>query len=350
MAKVCLITDTHAGVRNDSLVMLDYQKKFYDKIFFPYLDTHKIDRVIHLGDVFDRRKYVNYQTLKMTREMFFEPLRERGISMEIILGNHDSHFRNTLDVNSPNLLLKDYGFRIYDLPEYVDVEGVNCLFVPWMTPENSEMAHKMIDETKAQIIMGHLEIAGYEFMRGRACEHGLSSDIFANYLAVFSGHFHYKSQSNGIMYLGTPYEMTWADFNVAKGFHILDTDKLSIDFIENPFKLFHKIVYDDTIPMPEIDSEKLTGAYIKVIISKKTNPAFFESYMDKLNRCNASSIIVVDEPVFRPEGANTAGTFKIEDTLTFMTNYIQNFDISGNKDKVVTLIQDLYHQANELEI
>ena len=30
------------------------------KKYFPYLDEHNIKHIIHLGDYFDRRKYVNF--------------------------------------------------------------------------------------------------------------------------------------------------------------------------------------------------------------------------------------------------------------------------------------------------
>ena len=58
--KYALITDTHFGVRNDSQILLEYQKKFYDEIFFPYLDKNDIKHIVHLGDLVDRRKSINF--------------------------------------------------------------------------------------------------------------------------------------------------------------------------------------------------------------------------------------------------------------------------------------------------
>lgn len=350
--KVVLITDQHIGCRNDSLVLLNHQKKFYDNIFFPYLDAHGIKHVIDLGDTFDRRKYVNFQTLQMARDMYFDRIVERNIDLQIILGNHSSFFRNTLAINSPALLLRDYNFKIYSEPEYVDVGGVNVLMLPWITPENQTKSMEMVNEAKAKIIMGHLEIQGFEMLRGRPCEHGLNHSIFDPYLAVFSGHFHFKSMSNGIMYLGTPYEMTWADYEVAKGFHVLDTETLSIDFIENPYRLFKKIEYDDAVEEPDFDVNEVDGSYIKVIVKNKTNPTWFERFIDKLNKSNAANVIVVEEPLFRGEATSLDGNFEVEDTLTFITKYIKNPDqkFSVGKDNLQKLFNDLYQKANELEI
>ena len=53
--KIALITDTHWGARNDSVIFADYFSKFYDNVFFPYIDDHNIKTCIHLGDVVDRR-------------------------------------------------------------------------------------------------------------------------------------------------------------------------------------------------------------------------------------------------------------------------------------------------------
>ena len=43
-----LITDTHFNARNDNLAFNEYFYKFWEEIFFPYLDKHNIKTVIHL--------------------------------------------------------------------------------------------------------------------------------------------------------------------------------------------------------------------------------------------------------------------------------------------------------------
>ena len=68
--KIALITDTHFGARNDSEVFNDYFFKFYDNTFFPYLEEHNIKHCIHLGDITDRRKFINFKTLQKFRHDF----------------------------------------------------------------------------------------------------------------------------------------------------------------------------------------------------------------------------------------------------------------------------------------
>ena len=69
--KIAIITDQHFGARNDSTHFLDFYEKFYRDTFFPNLDKNGITTVLILGDTFDRRKYINFYSLKRTKEMFF---------------------------------------------------------------------------------------------------------------------------------------------------------------------------------------------------------------------------------------------------------------------------------------
>jgi metallophosphoesterase superfamily enzyme len=79
---------------------MDNTKVFLDNIFFPYIDSNNISTVVHLGDLLDRRKYVNINTARRLREDFLTPLKERNFDVHIITGNHDTYFKNTNDVNS----------------------------------------------------------------------------------------------------------------------------------------------------------------------------------------------------------------------------------------------------------
>ena len=96
--KLAIIVDTHVGCRNGSEVIQEYQNKFYSDIFFPYLEKHNVKHILHGGDFFDNRKFLSIKSLHMNRKAFLEPLRDMGIHMDIILGNHDVHYRTTNEV------------------------------------------------------------------------------------------------------------------------------------------------------------------------------------------------------------------------------------------------------------
>ncbi len=91
--KIAIITDQHFGARNDSVHFLDFYEKFYRDTFFPKLKEEKIQAVLILGDTFDRRKYINFYSLKRAKEMFFEPLAQLGVDVHMLAGNHDTYFK-----------------------------------------------------------------------------------------------------------------------------------------------------------------------------------------------------------------------------------------------------------------
>ena len=162
--KIAIITDTHFGARNDNVNFNEYFYQFYEGVFFPYLQQNNIKTCIHLGDCFDRRKYVSYRTAKDFRERFVLPFNVLGIDLHMLVGNHDIYYKNTSQVNSLTELLGDKhkNIHIYDEATEVDFDGLPILLMPWINQTNEIYAEGMIDETKADVCMGHLEINGFQ--------------------------------------------------------------------------------------------------------------------------------------------------------------------------------------------
>ncbi len=209
--KVAIITDSHAGARNDSVLFHEYFKQFFDDIFFPTIEQRKIDTILHLGDLFHHPKLLNTNILYLTRKDVLE--RMNKYKCHILLGNHDCYFKNKNEVNSVKEVCSLYkNFTIYETIQEVNFDGLNVLFVPWIVPTDYESSIKTIQESNATVLMGHLQIAGFIMEAGRACERGLDPAIFNKFLKVFSGHFHHASQNGNIQYLGAPYEMTFSYF------------------------------------------------------------------------------------------------------------------------------------------
>lgn len=347
---VALITDTHFGIKNDSPLFYEYFDLFLDNVFFPTLEQKGIDKIIHLGDVFDRRKYVNFNTLTWARSSFFDRIQDIA-TMDIIIGNHDTYFKNTNDINSPNLLLGDYNnIRIFE-----DVyEEDNLIYVPWITEDKKKEILEKISKSSANILLGHLEVKGYTMFKGAICDHGLSSDIFYNYDLVLSGHFHSKNDSSNIYYLGCPWDLMFNDVDDVKGFHILDTETTELTFIENPYKLFNKLYYDDSSAKKLQDvlySDKkyksLAKTFIKVLIKSKTNPVFFDRFCDRLTEANPHSVVYAEQYLEIDSSEEVASLS--EDTLSLLKNSINDYsDLIPDEDKMKdleVLLSDLYVEA-----
>ena len=225
MSKVLLITDQHFGVRNDNLHYVERYRKFYTEVVLPKIDEEGITEVLNLGDTFDRRKGVNFASLEAAKEMWFRPLQERGIKQTILLGNHDIYFKNTLRVNSPELLLGEFdNIEIIYCPGERVIGGKLMMLVPWICDENRQACWEAINDTDAKYCMGHFELNGFDPIPGYTMTHGDDPEVFKKFKLVCTGHFHCKSSKANIRYLGNPCQLYWNDYGLERGFHILNNN------------------------------------------------------------------------------------------------------------------------------
>ena len=351
--KVAVITDTHFGCRNDSQAFMDYFRKFYEEIFFPTLQEQGIDTIIHMGDVVDRRKFINWKTVYQMREMFFDVCYERNINLHLVTGNHDTYFRNTNQVNSlSGLRLADKeNFTIYEKSTEIELDGTKIFIQPWICDENKEESLKAIEETNSQLLFGHLEVRGFEMHLGQYSQTGVDASMFKKFDMAFSGHFHHKSDNGNIYYLGNSYQITWSDYKDPRGFHIFDTETRELEFILNPFVMFHKIYYDDEkMTLESIQKDDYSvykGCYVKIVIMNKKNPFWFDTLMDKLYAADVADISVVEnfdqDLDIEDDMINEA-----EDTLTILSKYVNSLNID-NKKELDNLLISLYNESLTLE-
>ena len=342
--KVAIITDTHYGARKGSKLFQDYFELFYKNVFFPTLEQYGITTVIHMGDAFDSRKSIDYQSFEWAKRVVFEPLSKYDVHM--VTGNHDCYYKNTNNVNSPNLLLQSYpNVKTYSSPTEIKVGDLNVLLLPWICMENEEQSLKAIKNTKSKIAMGHLELQGFRVNRSVVMEHGLEANIFKNFTKVFSGHYHTRSDNGTVFYLGNPYEMFWNDVNDPRGFTIFDTETLEHTPIDNPHRLFYNIYYEDT-PYQMFDASEYENKIVKVIVRKKSDTKQFEKFIDKLYSANVSELKIVEN--FQIQESEDFEAFDSEDTMSILNRYIEEAEVNLDKTIVQKLLQEVYQEACEL--
>jgi len=206
--KIAILNDTHAGIRNSSQIMMNYQEQFYRDVFFPYLLENDIKKVIHLGDYYDNRQNINFKALKHNRMIFLEKLREYDIHMEIIPGNHDVFYKSTNDLSALNELLGHYmkEVMIVERPTVRQYGSLKMALIPWINNENEKATRAFIDHAKVDVVGAHLELQGFEMQRGVAAHDGMDASVFNKFEMVLSGHYHTKSTQGNIHYLGTQME------------------------------------------------------------------------------------------------------------------------------------------------
>jgi hypothetical protein len=347
--KIALLNDTHFGCRNDSPAFIEYQNKFYNDLFFPYLKEHNIKTLVHLGDVVDRRKFINHNTAHNFSKVFWNRLEENNIDTHIIIGNHDTYYKNTNEVNAMQNLEICKDAKVYTKTTEVELGGLPILFIPWICDDNETDSISKIENTQCTIAMGHLEVKGFEMHNGHFNDHGQEKAMFKRFEKVFSGHFHKKSDDGHIHYLGTQYEMTWSDYGCPKGFHIFDTDTRELSRVQNEYKMFDKIIYNDKeTNYDEIDIKKYDRKFVKLYISNKSDNDMFERLMDKFyNEINIHAIDVIEDPTDIGASVREDILEQGEDTLTFLGNYIDQVDSKLDKQKLKQFAKELYMEASE---
>jgi len=343
--KICILSDTHWGARKSSRLFQDYFEQFYKNIFFPTLEQYGIETVIHMGDAFDSRKSIDFVGFDWTRRVVLDPLSKYDV--HLITGNHDVYFKNTNNVNSPELLLQNYkNIKTYSEPSEVKIGGLNILLLPWINSENQEKSFKLIKSSKAKVAMGHLELQGFRVNRNLIMEeHGLEANIFTNFKKVFSGHYHTRSNNGTVFYLGNPYEIYWNDVNDPRGFTIFDTETLEHFHIDNPYRMFYNIYYEDT-PHQTFDVREYENKIVKVIVRKKTGIKQFEKFVDKLYSANIAEIKIVEN--FQIQESENFEAFESEDTFSILQRYVDESECELNKSTITNILEEVYKEALEM--
>jgi DNA repair exonuclease SbcCD nuclease subunit len=303
----------------------------------------------------DRRKFVSYRIAKDFRERFLLPFSLLDINLHMLVGNHDIFFKNTNDVNSLQELV-DGRFKkihLYAEAQEVNFDGLPILFMPWINSQNYIYAMGMIDETKADICMGHLDINGFAMNKGQiVAENGMDKSEFKKFDTVMSGHFHHKNDDGQIYYLGTPYEIYWNDYDDPKGFHVFDTETRELERIVNPLTIFDKIYYDDTkTDYSTVDVEKYSNKYIKLIVVNKKDLYGFDAFVDKLLKIDTYEVKIIED--FSDLDASTVSDDIVnnsEDTLTILNKYVDELDVTLDKNRLKNTMKSLYTEAQDLEI
>ena len=345
--KVAIITDQHFGARKNSKLFHDYFLKFYNEVFFPYLEEHGITTVVDMGDTFDSRKGIDFAALTWAKTNYYDRLRDMGVTVHTIVGNHTAYYKNTNDVNAVDLLLREYdNVVVYSEATEAYLDKLKVLFIPWINAENQESTFKSIEDTTSVCAMGHLELNGFRAHRGHVMEEGMACDVFEKFDKVFSGHYHTRSDNGRIFYLGNPYEMFWNDVNDPRGFTIFDTDTLDFEQIDNPFRLFYNIYYDDT-PYQVFDTTEYVGKIVKVIVRKKTEPKKFERFIDKLYSCGIQDLKIVEN--FTIQENEEFEVEESENTISILNRYIDEAEFDCDSTIIKGILQKVYSQACEVE-
>lgn len=351
--RIAILNDTHCGIRNSSDIFLKHADNFYSKVFFPYLLENNIKQIVHLGDYYDHRKFVNFKALNHNRKIFLDKLRDYGIAMDVIPGNHDTYYKNTNELNSLKELLGHYMNEIHIVmePTVMKYGSLRMALLPWINSENYEDSMSFIRNCRADILGAHLELSGFNLMKGIVNKHGMDHKLFNRFEMVLSGHFHTKSKKDNIIYLGSQMEFFWSDVNDSKAFHVLDTETRELTAVHNPHTLFEKIVYDDTnTDYNTIEVDHLDNKFVKIIVVNKKDQFIFDRFIDRIQNRKIYELKIAETfDEFIGENVDDE-SISVEDTSSLLDSYVESADTELDKDRIKINMRNLLTEAQALEV
>ena len=126
-----------------------------------------------------------------------------------------------------------------------------------------------------------------------------------------------------------------------------------LTFIQNPYTMFNKILYDDnTINYGELlntlNFDEYSNTYVKVIVRTKNNPYWFDMFIDKLEKSDPIMIQVVDDNFNLQLEDDDDIINEAEDTLTILKRFVDTVEISTDKKEIDKFLSELYAEASSI--
>jgi DNA repair exonuclease SbcCD nuclease subunit len=361
---IAICGDIHFGQRNFNKDVFAQQMMFFEEQFFPYLLENNIKFVVQVGDLFHDRNKIDWYIYNQINQRFLQWFDDNEVKLHLILGNHDLYTKSSLDHNSLSESTKSFkNVIVHDTVDKLVYQKYTLGFVPWIVDYKK---YNLPD--KCDICFGHFDLVGFPMMKGISSKEGLDYTVFKKYKQVYSGHYHCKSETDNVMMVGTPYQLTFNDYNEEKGFYVLD-DNFNYQYIDNTINpRFIKMYYEDgiiTVVGLDIDDEiskedaiaLVKNNYCRLYIKKADDQLALENFHASLimNSCANYKIDMVnlvdviedyDSEIFDEK-------FDEEDTtVQLILGCVEGmtFDVNLDKNLLKELIKIEYKDAYDMGI
>lgn len=340
--KIVFLGDTHFGASKGNDDRHAYMAKFF-KDFFQYIDANNIKYIVQVGDLFDVRKNVDVKVIRFFREVFLDEITKRDLRLFVIVGNHDIYYKETVKVNTVHELLRDYALlhsnlTIVDTPRDVSIGDSDFFLVPWVCNDNIDDVNRALNKSTSKYCAGHFEFNGFEMSRGHTMTTKHSHADYTKFDLVISGHYHTKSKKDNVLYTGTPYQLTWMDYDDAKGFWVFQDGDMS--FVENPHTIYNKIWYSDGFAPAK---SEVYQKYVHVIITERIDKKDHASYLNAIQLMEPLDIKVVER--FDEQLSQETYVHDILQTDDLLKAYVDDSQIDLDKQRMTDLMLSLYREA-----
>jgi DNA repair exonuclease SbcCD nuclease subunit len=336
--KIAILSDIHIGTHQNSVMWHNIVLNFA-KWLKTDLEQKNIKDIIICGDINNNRNEISVSSINII-DKFFKEL--KAFNITVIVGNHDSYYKDRPDVNSLALLSEWDNIKIIDSIQSITVNDNKLTFCPWGV--------ELKDIPETDILFGHFEIMGFKMSKTKINTIGINSkELLNKSKLVITGHFHLREErkyENGtILYVGSPYELDWGDYNTNdRGYYILDTETKAYEFVPNNISPKHKkIKLSDLLNGGITDELKLEfkNNFINFIIDKDIDTDKVSSLINKLSNLKPASIktefINIGKAVFDDTGYDFNGV----DISASIEEFVNMLDLKYKQETLVYTI-DLY--------
>jgi len=315
MSKKIIVTDTHLGMKHGSDDYHNITLNLFKEIC-EIAESFNIKEFIHAGDFFDVRRSVSLKTIPVAYNIM-DMLRETFSDIYLIVGNHDTYYKNSLQPTSLQLFDNMDGVSIVDTPIVIDN---NIHLQPWLLDDFKSIS-------SCDYLIGHFEMSGIVINRvGTESKSGISISEFKNYKKVLSGHYHTKSITGNIEYLGSPYHMTFND-DGARGYYIFNDGELDFYEFTNAPKF---IIFEHD----GINTDQIKGNNIKVVFTKDIGTTKINKVTNDIVKFEPNQLFI--EFNFDESFTEKGNDFKVDEIIDLRSlekKYLDNSDIPKYIDR-----------------
>lgn len=348
-----IISDTHFGVRSNSVEWMDIQKDYFYNWFIPELKKNYKpgDALIHCGDVFDSRQSLNLKVMNLGMEIIEEI--SKILPVFIICGNHDIYHKKSNDINSVKIFNWLDNVHVYEQPVILSLNDGNTksLLMPWKDTQEEEQ--EVINQNKADYLFCHTDIRGLKFNSYVEVDHGLGKSDFTTFKKVYSGHIHFAQSQQNIRMVGCPYPMTRSDIGNTKSIWILDLENGEDFNIENNHSPKFIRMKIETVLDMEYGRIKdiIKNNFVDILVHSSVAQTFpFNSFLDAFadvsyRKLNYIITTMGDGDEINLEGYDNEMDKEI-DLLKLISMYIDNLSYNTTiKEKLKKVSKHLYQES-----
>lgn len=338
--EIAILGDLHFGVRHNSPHFREFIVEYVNGVIDECI-KYGIKTIAQVGDLCNSRLSLNHLDHDAILNLY-QRCDDVGIEWIQLVGNHDSTFKRHLRSNTPSKLAR--GFKnicVIDKPIECVFGGENTLLLPWICDENYKQTMEMIKNTDAKYCLAHLELDGYP-VNGQIMRSTMKDTIFKKFDRVITGHYHSPSSRGNIDYIGSLFDLTWADVGDVRGWYTLSPTINKLTLIKNEasqslFKVFEYTGQD----LKKLDVGWLGGSIVKVLIQQKISPQKLKTLKQMISDTHPIDAKYIDNTLVELTEVEFVDEVELQtDTKKIIVDYVSDQEdvVETKKESVSALL------------